>query len=56
MSKPDSKLDKYAQRDRLGLWGTGDNEVVGSLSGFTRLLDKRYSKVSSTSRNMRIRF
>nr|AAF43601.1 malic enzyme [Drosophila melanogaster] len=44
MSKPDSKLDKYAQRDRLGLWGTGDNEVVGSLSGFTRLLDKRYSK------------
>ncbi|XP_052836066.1 NADP-dependent malic enzyme isoform X2 [Drosophila gunungcola] len=39
-----TNLDKYAQRDRLGLWGTGDNEVIGSISGFGRLHDKRYSK------------
>ncbi|KAH8374691.1 hypothetical protein KR200_003788, partial [Drosophila serrata] len=37
-------LEKYAPRDRLGVWGTGDNEVVGSISGFDRLFDKRYSK------------
>jgi len=47
MSSPVTNLDKYAQRDRLGIWGTGDNEVVGSISGFGRLFDKRYSKVSS---------
>ncbi|XP_017113845.1 NADP-dependent malic enzyme [Drosophila elegans] len=37
-------LEKYAQRDRLGLWGIGDNEVIGSISGFGRLQDKRYAK------------
>ncbi|XP_039490950.1 NADP-dependent malic enzyme isoform X2 [Drosophila santomea] len=44
MSNPASKVNEYANRDRLGLWGTGDNEVVGSISGFARLYDKRYSK------------
>ncbi|XP_022211507.1 NADP-dependent malic enzyme isoform X2 [Drosophila obscura] len=43
MSKPVG-IEQYAPRDRLGLWGTGDNEVVGSISGLTRLNDKRYSK------------
>ncbi|KAH8243838.1 hypothetical protein KR032_010654, partial [Drosophila birchii] len=37
-------LEKYAPRDRLGIWGTGDNEIVGSVCGFDRLFDKRYSK------------
>ncbi|XP_070142740.1 NADP-dependent malic enzyme isoform X2 [Drosophila kikkawai] len=37
-------LEKYAPRDRHGVWGTGDNEVLGSISGFDRLYDKRYSK------------
>ncbi|XP_026840529.1 NADP-dependent malic enzyme isoform X1 [Drosophila persimilis] len=37
-------IDQYTPRDRLGLWGTGDNEVVGSISGLTRLHDKRYAK------------
>ncbi|XP_017013595.2 NADP-dependent malic enzyme [Drosophila takahashii] len=44
MSKPTGNQDKYVQRDRLGIWGTGDNEIVGSISGFGRLFDKRYSK------------
>ncbi|SPP87968.1 NADP-dependent malic enzyme isoform X1 [Drosophila guanche] len=44
MSKP-VNIEQYTPgRDRLGLWGTGDNEVVGSVSGLTRLNDKRYSK------------
>ncbi|XP_017102150.2 NADP-dependent malic enzyme [Drosophila bipectinata] len=43
MSKP-VNLEKYAPRDRLGLWGTGDNEVVGSISGLDRLYGKRYAK------------
>ncbi|XP_023034035.1 NADP-dependent malic enzyme isoform X2 [Drosophila willistoni] len=37
-------IEQYAPRDRCGLWGTGDNEVVGKVSGFDRLHDKRYSK------------
>ncbi|XP_044314865.1 NADP-dependent malic enzyme [Drosophila rhopaloa] len=44
MSKSVTNLDKYSHRDRLGLWGIGDNEVVGSVSGLGRLNDKRYSK------------
>ncbi|KRF78798.1 NADP-dependent malic enzyme isoform X3 [Drosophila virilis] len=31
-------------RDRLGLWGTGDNEIVGNVSGLERLQNKRYNK------------
>ncbi|XP_062127209.1 NADP-dependent malic enzyme [Drosophila sulfurigaster albostrigata] len=32
------------QRDRLGLWGTGDNVTSGNLSGLDRLHNKRYAK------------
>ncbi|XP_032592804.1 NADP-dependent malic enzyme isoform X2 [Drosophila grimshawi] len=36
--------DNDLQRDRLGLWGTGDNEIAGNLSGLDRLYNKRFSK------------
>ncbi|KAM8705116.1 hypothetical protein ACLKA7_009560 [Drosophila subpalustris] len=41
------------QRDRLGLWGTGDNEIVGNLSGLDRLHQKRYSKGLAFTREER---
>lgn len=34
-----------AARDRLGLWGNGDNDVPGSVSGLERLQKKKYNKV-----------
>ncbi|KAH8358883.1 hypothetical protein KR093_003188, partial [Drosophila rubida] len=40
----DMSNNKDLHRDRLGLWGTGDNEVWGTLSGLDRLHNKRYSK------------
>lgn len=43
MSKP-VNVEKYAPRDRLGFWGSGDNEISGSISGLDRLYGKRYSK------------
>ncbi|XP_030371726.1 NADP-dependent malic enzyme [Scaptodrosophila lebanonensis] len=43
MSKAVS-IDQYAPRDRLGIWGPGDNEIVGSISGLERLRNKRYNK------------
>lgn len=39
-------MSKDLQRDRLGLWGTDDNEIVGSVSGLDRMNLKRYNKVS----------
>ncbi|XP_017870187.1 PREDICTED: NADP-dependent malic enzyme isoform X1 [Drosophila arizonae] len=37
-------MSKDLQRDRLGLWGTDDNEIVGSVSGLDRMRLKRYNK------------
>lgn len=48
MSKP-VNVEKYAPRDRLGFWGSGDNEISGSISGLDRLYGKRYSKVSGAT-------
>ncbi|ALC46605.1 Men, partial [Drosophila busckii] len=39
-----SNMSNEQKRDRLGLWGTGDNEIVGAISGLERLQNKRYSK------------
>lgn len=36
---------KKCPRDRLGLWGNGDNEIPGAVSGQQRLHHKKFNKV-----------
>lgn len=42
----DSPLKKIP-RERIGMWGTGDNDIPGNISGLQRLQHKKHNKVSS---------
>lgn len=43
---------KKCCRDRLGLWGDGDSEVPGNVSGQQRLHHKKFNKVRSVLNNL----